>query len=62
MKDRGYIISIGGVEKITCIEESGAVEIVLSLRKEGYTAEMRRDGGKEFIPIVCSKSNENMVA
>jgi len=51
MKDRGYIISANGAEKVTCMKEAEAIWIVLSLRKAGHTANMRRDGTQEFIPV-----------
>ena len=49
--NRGYIIVAEGNDLVSCKEETEAIWMVLSLRKEGYTANMRRDGSKEFIPI-----------
>ena len=62
MKDRGYIISANGAEKVTCMKEAEAIGIVLSLRKEGHTAEMRRDGTKEFIPVSQCGHHASVVA
>ena len=51
MLDRGYIINANGAEIVSCKKEAEAIWMVLSLRKAGHTANMRRDNTKEFIPV-----------